>query len=129
MKLTPKIYALLLIESLKSDQPEKIASKFWYLLQKNGQYKDLAKIINRLDQEYASSLDMILADVYSAEVLDDEHLAEIKNKLEKRFAKKVIIKNIAKKRFIGGIVVKVNDVEIDLSIEGKIRQLRQSLSN
>lgn len=128
MKLNPKIYAQTLLSALeeKPDQAQTIARNFWYELQKNGQEKDIKKILELLEEENAERSGAIFAKVYSEEALSEAIIAEINLKIEKKFNKPAQIKNIVKKN-LTGIIVKVNDTEIDLSLEGKIQQLRTKL--
>lgn len=129
MKIKPEIYAKVLFDSLSTNEltKEEIAKKFWYSLQRNGQYKDLKNILEKLDQEYARSSKSILVKVYSAKILEKDELLLIEQKLEKKYREKIILENIIKKNSIAGIVVKIGDSEIDLSLEGKIDQLKQLL--
>ena len=150
MKLKPTIYAQLLIDSASSVIPSSaegsqhsvsastqlagIAKRFWYLLQKNNQYKDLAKILNELEVEYAKKEGKILAKVFSEKALPDAEIAEIKQKLSlrgvglaTRQSNDIIISNIIKKNW-GGVTVEVDDKIIDLSSKGKIEKLKQTLS-
>jgi F0F1-type ATP synthase delta subunit len=128
MKIKPNIYAQVLIESTDESNLKMVANNFWHKLQKNGQYKDLPKIIDALDLEYAKSKDMLLAKVYSEENLLGDQLKSIEEKLEKDFKKKVILKNILKEK-LSGIVIKIDDCEINMSLEGKINKLKTVLNN
>lgn len=149
MKIKPQIYAQMLIDVLseKSDL-EKVAGKFWRLLQKNKQYKDLPRIMELIDIEYAKKNNLAVAKVYSEEPLTENEIAEIESRLVKysssprearveksninssrlRSNNKFIIKNIIDKN-CGGITVKINDKMIDLSVSGKIDNLKKRLIN
>lgn len=131
MKIKPEIYASILISALeeKNSDPKKIAQNFWYSLQKNNQAKDLKEILSKLDEESARKQNKILAKVYSATPLQKNELDDIKVKLEKNFNQKYIIKNIVKKSEIAGVVVKISDREIDLSLNGKANRLKQLLKS
>jgi F0F1-type ATP synthase delta subunit len=129
MKITPKQYAQVLVESIKEDNVSDIAKAFWYKLQKNGQHKDLGKIIAALDQEYAKLNNKILAQVYSEKALDDEQLEKIGSKLKSQYKKEVIVNNIVNPRQSAGLIVKVDGTEINLSLENKITRLKSALIN
>lgn len=153
MKLKPTIYAQLLIESASGVVPSPstalrtgegaegsrhsvsastkfagIAKRFWYLLQKNNQYKDLAKVLNELEVEYAKKEGKILAKVFSEKALNGAEIADIEHKVAAKTGQKVIISNIIKRNW-GGVEVVVNDKIIDLSSKGKIEKLKQKLSS
>lgn len=128
MKIKPKIYADLLLEAIKEKADnKKVAANFWQILQKNKQYKDMSKILDLLDQEYAKQNGMVLAKVFSETKLDEATVTEIKNKIEKKFDQKVSIRNIVKENW-GGVTVEVDDRIVDLSILGKINNLKRKLS-
>lgn len=127
-KIKPKIYADLLLEAIKEKADnKKVAANFWQILQKNKQYKDMSKILDLLDQEYAKQNGMVLAKVFSETKLDEATVTEIKNKIEKKFDQKVSIRNIVKENW-GGVTVEVDDRIVDLSILGKINNLKRKLS-
>ena len=144
MKIKPQIYAQLLVEGLNSDSDiAKIAENLWHTLQKNKQYRDLPKILELIDQEYAKQNNLTLAKVYSEKELAEGEIEEIKTKLinysssprETRVEKfstssnhKYMIKNIIDQNS-GGIIVKIDDRSIDLSTTGKIEKLKSQLSN
>lgn len=128
MKLSLKQYAKILSENEGSDK-KKIAEKFWYLLQKNNQYKDLAKILAELNSVYAKKHNSIFAEIISENKLSDDEIKEIEVKLEMMLRKKIISQNIVRENFGPGIVVKTDDLEIDMSAVGQIDKLKQKLSN
>ena len=153
MKIKPQIYAQLLVEGLNSDSDiAKIAENLWHTLQKNKQYRDLPKILELIDQEYAKQNNLTLAKVYSEKELAGGEIEEIKTKLinysssfrETRVEKacpehksngfstssnhKYMIKNIIDQNS-GGIIVKIDDRSIDRSTTGKIEKLKSQLSN
>lgn len=155
MKIKPTIYAKLLIESAKSDNLKQIAANFWHMLQKNKQYKDLGRILEELEAESARAEGKVIAKVYSEKALDEAELKEIQVKLTCHFdsirsadtAEKssnkisptvrqssrgrddstIMVKNIVKPNTTG-IVIKVEDKIIDLSIEDKINRLRKKFT-
>jgi len=129
MKITPEQYAKVLIAGMEQGNIKDIAKNFWYKLQRNNQHKDLSKILECLDSEYAKQNNKILVKVYSEKKLDGSQIEEIKDKLTKQFKKDLILKNIITPNRTAGIIVKVDDMEIDLSLENKINQLKQVLNN
>jgi len=128
MKIKPKIYAELLLESIdKKSDTKKIAANFWNLLQKNKQYKELPKILTELESLYAEKTGAKIAYIQSGKNLSDTELADTKTKLEKSTGKKIIVK--FEHKDITGLVAKIDGQIIDLSVESKISKLRQSLQN
>ena len=129
MKIKPEIYARTLIEAVFSNQRNQsnIIRSFWFSLHRNGQYRDLNKIIDKIDQEYAKIEDAIFARVYSSSALSENEISQIKQSVSRKYNQKVILENIVKKNLISGVVVKIDDREIDLSIANKIERLKQKL--
>lgn len=128
MKISPQQYAQVLVESIKDGNVKTIAKNFWLKLQKNGQHKDLSKILDALDQEYARLNGKVLAEVYSEKELTADQLKLTERKLKKQFDKEAIIKNIVNEKQTAGIIVKVNEEEIDLSLGNKMSRLKQILT-
>jgi len=126
MKYTPQQYAQALIEGLKEKDCKKIAAKFWQKLQENNQYGELSKIIESIDEEYARISNKVLARVYSSKELTEKEIKNVESKINKRLKKEVFLKQIIKNN-VTGLIVKVDDKEIDLSLEGRINSLGQAL--
>jgi F0F1-type ATP synthase delta subunit len=124
MKISPKNYANALIGSAKSDNLRTIARNFWYKLQKNKQYKDMGKVLEAIDEESAKLDNKILAKIYSKNEISESEKITISAKLTKKFEKEIILQNIIGKN-ITGIIVKVEDKIIDLTLENKVNRLRK----
>jgi len=127
MKLSPKQYANILISN--DGDKKSLASKFWFSLQKNNQYKDLPKIVAELDKEYARENNSVFAEILSENKLSDDEIKEIEAKLENLLRKKIISKNIVKENFGPGIIVRTDEMEINVSAMGKIESLKRLLSS
>lgn len=117
-----------------------LARNFWFVLQKNNQYKDLPKIVAELDKEYARENNSVFAEIISENKLSDNEMADINKKISVMLSgqptadhpkgeKKIISKNIVKENFGPGIIVKTDEMEMDVSAIGKIDKLRQQLNN
>ncbi len=124
MKISPNNFANALIDSAEPDNLKIIARNFWYKLQKNKQYKDFAKVLDAIDLESAKIQNKILAKIYSKNELTDQDKQTINEKLEKKFQKAIVLKNIIGKN-ITGIIIKIDDKIIDLSLEGKLDKIKR----
>lgn len=128
MKINSKNYSSALVEALTSNQDtHQIASNFLDLLYKNRQEKDLKKILDSLDDVYAQKNQMLVAKVFSSDKLTNNDADQIQKNLEKKYNKKVIIKNIVKKEKIAGITIEIDGKIEDFSIAGKIEILKKGL--
>ncbi len=127
MKYTNQLYAQALAQSLNDAHDNKqIAKDFWYVLQKNKQYRNLRKILDNLDEIGASSEGKTLVKVYSGKELDDSTRQEIMNVMKKKITGSLKIVEIVDKNILG-IILKYNDKILDLSISGKINRFKQTL--
>jgi F0F1-type ATP synthase delta subunit len=126
MKISPIIYAKTLVGSAGANNTQ-IARRFWLNLQKNKQYKDLAKILDLMDSEAALIENKKLVKIYSKNTLDQIDLNMVQEKLEKKLNSKIILTNIAGKN-ITGAIAQVDDKIIDLSLENKVKQLKKLIT-
>lgn len=83
-------------------------------------YKDFVELANQLKRQ-------VSIEVISVIELDKEILNEIKDNVDKKTGLDVRIKNILDKNIIGGIVIKIGDKVIDLSIKDKLEDLKNKL--
>ena len=83
-------------------------------------YKDFVELANQLKRQ-------VSIEVISVIELDKEILNEIKEHVDKKTGLDVRIKNVLDKNIIGGIVIKIGDKVIDLSIKDKLEDLKNKL--
>lgn len=83
-------------------------------------YRDFVELANQLKRQ-------VSIEVISVIELDKEILDEIKENVDKKTGLDVRIKNVLDKNIIGGIVIKIGDKVIDLSIKDKLEDLKNKL--
>ena len=83
-------------------------------------YKDFVELANQLKRQ-------VSIEVISVIELDKGILNEIKENVDKKTGLDVRIKNVLDKNIIGGIVIKIGDKVIDLSIKDKLEDLKNKL--
>lgn len=83
-------------------------------------YRDFVELANQLKRQ-------VSIEVISVIELDKEILNEIKENVDKKTGLDVRIKNVLDKNIIGGIVIKIGDKVIDLSIKDKLEDLKNKL--
>lgn len=83
-------------------------------------YKDFVELTNCLKRQ-------VSIEVISVIELDKEILNEIKENVDKKTGLDVRIKNVLDKNIIGGLVIKIGDKVIDLSIKDKLEDLKNKL--
>lgn len=89
--------------------------------------------IEDIYQEFRGLVDalkkQVFVEVLSAIELDKKMLDEIKESVDKRTDLDVRIRNTVDASVVGGIVIKIGDRVIDLSLRGKIEDLRRQLKS
>ena len=66
--------------------------------------------------------------IQSAIELDDETMCEIKESLEKRFSKKLILEHRVTPELIGGLRIQVGNMVIDASVKSRLENLKEILA-
>ncbi len=128
MKISSKIYAQALIESLEQESDlSNIAGNFLTILEKNKQKKKLLEILDLLEDEYARSKNSIFAKIYSSHALSLEKVEIIEQKLEKSTGKKIMSKNVIKNECMAGITVEIEGKLYDYSLAGTIDSFKKQL--
>jgi len=126
MKVKPIVYVKLMIDQLDAQKDIKnIARDFWYMLNKNKQYRQLAQILNIFEEETAKKESKEIVIIYTKNDIGQNELFQIKEKLEKRLNKQLILQ--LHKKNIEGIQIKTKDKIIDLSLTNKLNNFKKIL--
>ncbi|MCL6087564.1 MAG: ATP synthase F1 subunit delta [Actinobacteria bacterium] len=83
-------------------------------------YNKFVMLVNKLKTQ-------ILVEVVSAVSIDKKLLNEIKKNIDEKTGLDSRLKNIIDKSIIGGLLIKIGDRQIDLSIKSKINDLKTRL--
>ena len=102
----------------------KLTLTFLKVLEKNKRFASLNFIINQFININSKKRGDILADITSANELDDEQKLNITNQLKNILGDKLSLNFGVDKNIIGGLIVKVGSKMIDTSIANKINKLR-----
>ena len=102
----------------------KLTLTFLKVLEQNKRFSNLYSIISQFININAYNRGNVLADITSAEELNDEQRKNIKEQLKNTLGKKLSLKFIVDKKIIGGLVVKVGSKMIDTSLANKINKLK-----
>ena len=78
---------------------------------------------------YNEARNILEAEAVSAEPLSEEQLSLIREKLEKKTAKTVILKNTVDKSVISGVILRYMGVQLDGSLAARLAQIEKSLKN
>ena len=102
----------------------KLTLTFLKVLEQNKRFSNLYSIISQFININAYNRGDVLADITSAEELNDEQRKNIKEQLKNTLGKKLSLKFIVDKKIIGGLVVKIGSKMIDSSLANKINKLK-----
>ena len=102
----------------------KLTSTFLKVLEKNKRFSNLASIISQFININSQKRGDVLADVTSADKLNDEQKTNITNQLKNILGDKLSLNFDVDKNIIGGLIVKVGSKMIDTSLLNKINKLK-----
>jgi F-type H+-transporting ATPase subunit delta len=104
-----------------------IQKNFVTVLAQNERLNVLPQIASHFEGLKSGAEGSVNAEVSSAYPLSNEQLADIVVTLEKKYGKKVHATVVVDASLIGGVSIRVGDEVTDVSIRGKLAQLRTSL--
>ena len=102
----------------------KLTLTFLKVLEQNKRFSNLYSIISQFININAFNRGDVLADITSAEELNDEQRKNITEQLKNTLGKKLSLNFVVDKKIIGGLVVKVGSKMIDTSLANKINKLK-----
>ncbi len=85
-------------------------------------YDQFVKLVRKLKRQ-------MKIEVISTSDLDEKTIKEIKEEVDKETGMDVEIKNVIDTDIIGGVIIRIGDRIIDLSVKGKINDLREKLKS
>ena len=105
---------------------ENSAQAFVRFLEKKGQLKNLPQIIQKL---HRLENDLKKIEIVSAVCLNQRQQNSILKEMAIKKTTEYIVKNTVDPKIGGGLVIKVNDKVIDLSLKGRLDQLKLKLAD
>ena len=102
----------------------KLTLTFLKILEKNKRFSGFISIINQFNKINSQKRGDILADITSANELNDEQKNNITNQLKNILGDKLSLTFDVDNEIIGGLIVKVGSKMIDTSIANKINKLK-----
>lgn len=94
-------------------------------LKKNRKIQILPEIIKKLKDYFASQKNKVVVITTIPLVPKQKNL--ILSYLNKKIKQEFILDYIVNKKILGGIIIKINDQVLDLSLNNKLKQLQQTL--
>ena len=123
--LITSIDKLNIFESLlKKINANELTSTFLKVIEKNKRFSNLASIISQFMNINSQKRGDVLADITSADELNDEQKNNITNQLKSILGDKLSLSFDVDKSIMGGLIVKVGSKMIDTSLANKINKLK-----
>lgn len=123
--LITSIDKLNIFESLlKKINANELTSTFLKVIQKNKRFSNLASIITQFMNINSQKRGDVLADITSADELNDVQKNNITNQLKSILGDKLSLSFDVDKNIMGGLIVKVGSKMIDTSLANKINKLK-----
>ena len=123
--LITSIDKLKIFESLlKKINANELTSTFLKVIEKNKRFSNLASIISQFMNINSQKRGDVLADITSADELNDDQKNNITNQLKSILGDKLSLSFDVDKSIMGGLIVKVGSKMIDTSLANKINKLR-----
>jgi F-type H+-transporting ATPase subunit delta len=123
--LITSIDKLNIFESLlKKINANELTSTFLKVIEKNKRFSNLASIITQFMNINSQKRGDVLADITSADELNDDQKNNITNQLKTILGDKLSLSFDVDKNIMGGLIVKVGSKMIDTSLANKINKLK-----
>ena len=123
--LITSIDKLNIFESLlKKINANELTSTFLKVIEKNKRFSNLASIITQFMNINSQKRGDVLADITSADELNDDQKNNITNQLKSILGDKLSLSFDVDKSIMGGLIVKVGSKMIDTSLANKINKLK-----
>ena len=123
--LITSIDKLNIFESLlKKINANELTNIFLKVIEKNKRFSNLASIITQFMNINSQKRGDVLADITSADELNDEQKNNITNQLKSILGDKLSLSFDVEKNIMGGLIVKVGSKMIDTSLANKINKLK-----
>ena len=109
---------------LKKINANELTSTFLKVIEKNKRFSNLTSIITQFISINSQKRGDVLADITSADELNDEQKNNITNQLKSILGDKLSLSFDVDKNIMGGLIVKVGSKMIDTSLANKINKLK-----
>ena len=110
---------------MKDAQPE--ARNLAHLLIDRQRTGAIPEIVDAFNEAVLAERGIVMADVTTAEPLDETMQAAVRDRIGKLVGKKVELRMHTDPEIIGGLIARVGDEVIDGSVQTRLRQLRTRL--
>lgn len=118
-----------ILSNIFEDELNKYTLTFLHLIVKKKRENHLKNICIDFGDLYKKGKGLKTAILTTAFELTKTHKINIKKTIEKEFNSEVELNTIVNEAIIGGMIIQVDDKQLDLSVSRQIQQLRDQFSN
>lgn len=118
-----------IMKALFSDKVKPEILSFFEIMVRKGRSDLIYATTLEFVREYNELRNIVHAEVVSASTLSPENSDAIKQQISEQINAQVILTNKVDPSLIGGVVVKVGDRQVDVSLSGKLNKLERYLIN
>ncbi len=115
------------LEELFRERLHPLTLNFLRFLILQGRAREVASFTEEVLLQAAQARRRVLAEVRTAEPLEEEQRERLVEALEKATGMKVELKEVVERGLLGGVVVKVGDRVFDGSVKGRLGALKEAL--
>jgi F-type H+-transporting ATPase subunit delta len=130
MKFTAKQYAQALHDAVSDTKPadlDKVLDNFAKVLVENGDLRVFEEIAEEFHKLELKAKGIKQVEVISAHPLDSSTERQVLDEMNRLANSKVQIKKKIDENLIGGVVIRMDDLEIDASVKNNLKQLKDNL--
>lgn len=106
-----------------------ISSNLFNVLIENNRINILALVVDRFIYLYDEANNIKVANLTTVETLTPEMEQSVLNKLKELTGSEITLINKIDASIIGGLILRVGDIQYDASISGKLNTLRKTFNN
>lgn len=111
------------------DKVQPISLNLALLVVERGLVEAMPRIARELNQLVLNYKNQAVAEVTTATRIDDAQMNQIKQALERRTGKTILVNSHVQPEILGGVIARVGDQVIDGSVRSRLSSLRHELLN
>ena len=118
-----------LVKNIFGAYVEQEVLNFLYVLidkRREGELNSIYSIFKDLHNDHKGIMEIT---AITAVELDEERKEKLKDALNKKFAKDILLNNVIDKSIVGGVVLKTKDKYIDGSIKGQLNEMERLIKD
>ncbi len=117
-----------ILDNVFGDKICKEISNFLKILIDKRRIKNIIEIAQEFEKMVYNHKGIVRAKAYTSTALTDEKLKKLEARLSEKTGKTVEVENLIDETLLGGVMIKFNDMVIDGTLKGKLKDLENNLN-